>query len=134
MLRTRSPRDRLMHTDLVGILGEGTTLEGNLELKGGYRVDGRVVGRVSSPSILIVGPSGEVEVEDLRVRSLTVSGVVRDNLHIEEWLEIASGGRVYGKITLLSAGLVILPGGLLDAAIEMPESIPRETQEEPHPN
>ena len=134
MLRTRSPRDRLMHTDLVGILGEGTTLEGNLELKGGYRVDGRVVGRVSSPSILIVGPSGEVEVEDLRVRSLTVSGVVRGNLHIEEWLEIASGGRVYGKITLLSAGLVILPGGLLDAAIEMPESIPRETQEEPHPN
>ena len=130
MLRSRPPREQSMQADLLGILGEGTTLEGNLELRGGYRVDGRVVGRISSPSMLIVGPSGEVEVEDLRVGSLTVSGIVRGNLRIEDRLEITSGGRVYGKVTLLSAGLVILPGGLLDAAIEMPESVPGATSQE----
>ena len=105
--------------DVLGFVGEGTVIEGAVELEGGFRVDGRIAGRLHSSSTLVVGPTGEVASDDLRVKTLSVSGRVRGRLSVEDRVEIRRGGRVEGVLDLGRAGFVIEPGGSFDGTIRI---------------
>jgi len=115
--------------DIQGFLADGDCLTGTVELRAGFRVDGKIVGKVTSPALLIVGPSGTIEAQELHVAALSVSGVVRGNLQIDEKLEVRPGGKVYGRVRILQPGLVVAPGGILEATIEMEEQrdLPRDS-------
>ena len=104
--------------DIVSLIGEGTVFTGELILKGGARVDGKVVGRVSAPSLLIVGPNGDIEAEEIRANRITVCGTVRGHLVVKERLEIQPGGRVCGHVVMEKEGLVVAPGGIFEGAVE----------------
>src|SRR5262245_10418829 len=51
--------------DITSLMGEGTIFNGDLILEGGARIDGKVVGRVITKSVLVVGPCGQVETQEL---------------------------------------------------------------------
>lgn len=106
-------------SEIEGFIGEGTRMNGDLVLDGGFRIDGKVSGKVSSPSTLIVGPPGEVEADELRAGSLLVSGTVRGAIHVQDRLEIHPGGQVEGEVTMMKPGLVIEPGGRFEGTIKM---------------
>lgn len=108
-----------LREEMQGLIGEGTSLSGECHLHGGYRVDGRITGRLSCSSTLIVGPSGQVEVEELHAGSLVVSGSVEGALHVRDRLEIAEGGRVRGRVTLASPGFVLARGATFEGTIVM---------------
>lgn len=110
--------------DVLGFLGEGDSIAGTVELRGGLRIDGRIEGSVRSPSTLVIGPSGEVVADDLRVRGLSVSGRVRGKIRVEDRLEIHRGGRVEGTVELGRAGFVIEPGGGFEGTVRIVESDP----------
>lgn len=105
-------------SEIVGFIGEGTVFTGELELKGGARIDGRVVGRVNAASLLIVGPNGEIEAEELRAFRITVCGTVRGKLIIQDRLEVQAGGRVSGHVVMEKEGLIVAPGGIFEGAVE----------------
>lgn len=109
----------LADQDIEGFIAEGTSLSGDLMLEGGFRVDGRVAGRIHTKSTLIVGPPGEIEADDLRAASLLVSGTVRGNLQVDDRLEIQPGGKVVGEVTMTKPGLVVAPGGLFEGTVNM---------------
>ena len=111
-------RDGAEGVDIVGFVGEGTVFTGDLTLKGGTRVDGRVVGKVTAPALLIVGPNGEIEAEELRAVQVTVCGTLKGTLFIEEELEVQSGGRVSGRVIMAHEGLVVAPGGTFEGTVE----------------
>ena len=115
--RVRS-KDTVDGTDIVGFIGEGTTFTGDLVLKGGARIDGRIVGRVDAPSLLVVGPNGDIEAEELKAKRVVVCGSVRGNLVVEERLEIQPGGRVSGRLVMAQEGLVIAPGAIFEGTVE----------------
>lgn len=119
MLGRKKPYMSTSDADILGFLAEGDSLHGSLELQAGFRVDGRVFGKVTSPAMLIVGPTGVVEAETLHVAALSVSGVVRGNLEIDERLEVQPGGKVYGHVRMAKPGLVVAPGGIVEATVEM---------------
>lgn len=119
MLGRKRAFESTSDADILGFLGEGNVLTGELELRGGFRVDGKISGKISSPSVVIVGPSGVIEAEQMRVASLSVSGVVRGNIEVQERLEIHEGGKVYGRVRIAQAGLVVAPGALLEATLAM---------------
>ena len=104
--------------DIVSLIGEGTVFTGDLELKGGARIDGRVVGRITAHAVLIVGPTADIEAQELRARRVTVLGTVRGRLVVEEQIEIQPGGRVVGQIVMEQEGLVVAPGGVFEGAVE----------------
>ena len=83
--------------EILGFLGEGTVVRGDLILAGAIRVDGRIEGRITSPSTLIVGPAGSLDSSELRVHTLCVAGEVRGNLCVADRLEIQPGGIVTGQ-------------------------------------
>ena len=93
-------RDGAEGADIVGFIGEGSVFTGDLALKGGTRIDGRVVGKITAPSPLIVGPNGEIDAEELRAVHVTVCGTLRGTLFVEERLEIQGGGRVSGHLVM----------------------------------
>lgn len=126
-------RDGAEAADIVGFIGEGTVFTGSLVLKGGARIDGKVVGRITAPSLLIVGPNGEIEAEELRATRLTVCGTVRGNLVVEDRLEIQAGGRVSGKLLMEKEGLVVAPGGIFEGAVEYkkPVTVEEGTTDQP---
>ena len=120
MLGRRQSRES-QADEILGFLGEGTVLEGDLNVRGSLRVDGEIRGKIESSSTLIVGPHGVIESTELRVSTLCVAGVVRGSLHVRELLEIQPGGRVIGHVVLETKGLAIAPGGQLEGTVEMPE-------------
>ena len=105
--------------EMQGLIGEGTTLSGELDFRGAYRVDGRIVGRVSCSSTLVVGPPGRLEIDELRAASLVVSGSVEGTIELRDRLEIAEGGRVRGRVTLASPGFVLARGASFEGTIVM---------------
>ena len=105
-------------SDIVTLIGEGTVFTGDLVLKGGARIDGKVVGRITAAALLVVGPSGDIDAEDLRAHSVTVCGSVHGKLIVEERLEIQPGGRVCGQVLMKKEGLVVAPGGVFEGAVE----------------
>lgn len=121
------------HEDILGFLGEGTVLEGDLNLQGGFRVDGKIHGRVRSNAALVVGPKGEIVGEEIRASTLTVSGMVKGNLHISERLDILSGGRVLGHVVLGRRALRVESGGVFEGTVSMPEggALPDGPEETP---
>jgi cytoskeletal protein CcmA (bactofilin family) len=129
MLRLRRSKPKQIEDpglprDVLGFVGEGTAIEGVVELQGGFRVDGRIAGRLHSLSTLVVGPTGEVASDDLRVKTLSVSGRVRGQLSVEDRVEIRRGGRVEGTLELGRAGFVIESGGSFAGTIRIVESEP----------
>ena len=107
--------------EILGFLGEGTVLEGDLNLQGGFRVDGKIHGRVRSNASLVIGPKGEIVGEEIRASTLTVSGMVKGNLHVSERLDILSGGRVLGHVVLGRRALRVESGGVYEGTVSMPE-------------
>jgi len=128
-LRTSDGPD---NAEIVGFIGEGTVFTGELELKGGARIDGRVVGRITAPSLLIVGPNGEIEAEELRAFRVTVCGTVRGKLTVQDRLEVQAGGRVSGHVVMEKEGLVVAPGGIFEGTVEYARAADNETTSHAH--
>lgn len=82
--------------ELNGFLDGSSRIEGDLYFEDTFRLDGRLVGRVSSEGDLIVGQESTVEGE-IKVRRLFVSGIVRGTIQAER-VEIAPGARVEADV------------------------------------
>ncbi len=111
-----TPRER-DRGELNGFLDRGSEIEGELRFQETFRVDGRLVGRVSSEGDLIVGKESTVE-GDIRVGRLFVAGVVRGTVRAER-VEIASQARVEADVETPS--LVIEDGGYFHGRCVMEE-------------
>jgi cytoskeletal protein CcmA (bactofilin family) len=115
--------------DIVSLIGEGTVFTGDLHLKGGARIDGKVIGRIMAESLLIVGPTGDIDAQEFRATSLAVCGSVRGKLIVKERLEIQAGGKVSGHVVMQTEreGLVVAPGGIFEGTVEYAQDAGRET-------
>jgi cytoskeletal protein CcmA (bactofilin family) len=119
-----------LQQEMQGLIGEGAALSGELHLEGGYRVDGRIAGRVSCTATLIVGPPGLLDTEELHAGSLVVAGEVRGNLRIQDRLEISPGGKVYANVALGGPGFVLAPGAIFEGTLYMNPPEDTQTREE----
>lgn len=116
----RRSTDSVDGADIISLIGDGTVFTGDLVLKGGARIDGKVVGKITAESLLVVGPTGDIEAEELRATSLAVCGTVRGKIVVRERLEIQAGGRVSGHVVMETEreGLIVAPGGIFEGTVE----------------
>jgi cytoskeletal protein CcmA (bactofilin family) len=73
-----------------------------------------------------VGPSGDIDAQELHATSITVCGTVRGKIVVQERLEIQSGGRVSGQIVMAKEGLVVAPGGIFEGVVEYSKEVESE--------
>jgi cytoskeletal protein CcmA (bactofilin family) len=82
---------------VVTIIGQGTTVIGELKSKGTVRIEGVFSGRIHSDDAIVVQESGRVKA-DLYAGQVTISGEVEGNVYAQDRLEITSNGKLVGDI------------------------------------
>jgi len=83
------------------VIGQGTTITGDVSFSGGLHLDGTVKGRVTGEaetrSTLTVSEQGAVE-GDVRVDNLILNGAVVGDVYASERVELATNARVSGTV------------------------------------
>ena len=111
---------------LSGFVGHGTTLTGETEFHAMLRVDGHLVGTVTSEAgTLIIGTSGLVDA-NIAVAAATINGAVNGDIVASEKLHLGRTARVLGNIQ--SPRLIVEEGAILEGSCTMVQA--RQTQEE----
>jgi cytoskeletal protein CcmA (bactofilin family) len=100
----------------TGFLDQGVSLEGTLQLKGTFRLDGQVKGNIISEQTLILGENAKVEGQ-IEGNHIVIAGRFDGVIFAKGRVEIQPKGVVTGEIH--SPCLVIDPGGIFDGRCHM---------------
>ena len=80
------------------IVGQDTSVEGNIEFKGTIRIDGNVKGTISSKDgIVIIGENAKISA-DISVDTARIMGEVKGTVEAKSRIEIYKPGRVEGDL------------------------------------
>lgn len=115
---------------VTSILGENTSLKGELTGKGGIRIEGLFEGKIDLEGLIIVDQKGRVESDLIKADTVIVGGSVRSDIQAKR-VEIRRTGRVWGDVTTVRFSTE--EGAYLRGKIQMeevPEQIKTETGEE----
>ena len=100
---------------LETVIGAESDLQGEINVKGTLRVDGRVEGRVNGDWV-VLSETGVVK-GDVTARKIIVGGRVEGNLRGHEIVEIKAKGKVRGDI--FTNKLCVNEGGECNGKVEM---------------
>jgi cytoskeletal protein CcmA (bactofilin family) len=98
--------ERKKHTPpqkrIDSLIGAGTIVEGDVNFKGGLRIDGVVHGNVvavdGEPGTLVISEQARVDGE-IRVSHIVVNGTVNGPVIADDYLELQAHSRVTGDVT-----------------------------------
>jgi cytoskeletal protein CcmA (bactofilin family) len=79
------------------IISAGTTLKGDISSKNDLRIDGTIIGNISSTAKIVIGSSGVVE-GDLNGNQADVVGKVSGNIRAKELLQLRGDAVVNGNL------------------------------------
>lgn len=82
----------------VNFLGKGASLEGSVETNSDIRVDGKVIGDITTAKTLVIGPMGEV-VGNIRAHTVVIAGHVFGDIFSSGVVVIEASGYYEGKVT-----------------------------------
>lgn len=85
-------------TKVATIIGQGTTVIGEIKSKGTVRVEGMISGRVHCEDTVVIQETGRVK-GDLVAGQIIISGEVEGNVYSHDRLEITTKGKLVGDIT-----------------------------------
>ena len=103
------------HTS-INLIGTGTVIKGEIKSNGDIRVDGTLIGQVSSKGKVVVGNTGVIEGE-IYCQNADFSGNITAKVEVSELLTLKATARLKGDIT--TNKLAIEPGALFTGSCQM---------------
>ncbi len=97
-------------------ISPGTKIKGNIEAKGGFRIDGCVEGTVKTPGKVVIGKDGCVNGE-LECENADIEGKFSGNLKIQGTLSLRSTAVIDGEAIV--SKLAVEPGATFNATCTM---------------
>lgn len=101
----------------INLIGNGTTIEGNVSSNGDIRIDGILKGNMTTKGKIIVGETGRIHGE-IRCKNLDVEGLVEGKAIILELIALRSRSKILGDIS--TNKLAIEPGAVFTGRCDMP--------------
>jgi cytoskeletal protein CcmA (bactofilin family) len=101
------------------LVGPGTTIKGEIISSGDIRIDGCLIGKVTSKGRVIVGATGVVE-GDVICQNADVSGIIKAKIQVSELLTLKSTSKIHGDI--VTKKLAIEPGAIFTGTCAMENS------------
>jgi len=83
--------------EISTLIGRGSKISGNLELKNSIRIDGVIDGTIKTDGLLIIGESGKA-IADIEAEECIISGSVSGNITISKTLELNKTAVIEGDI------------------------------------
>jgi cytoskeletal protein CcmA (bactofilin family) len=102
------------------LIGNGTTIKGEIIASGDVRIDGTIIGTVKSSGKIIIGQQGVVE-GDLMCNSTDVSGRVKGTIRVDELTSLKSTSRIEAE--LYTKQLFIEVGAIFTGKCEMSQQM-----------
>ena len=96
-----------MESAARNLIGNGTTIKGDIESNGDIRIDGRLIGSLKSNGKVTIGATGVME-GDLNCKQAEIAGVVKGNINTEELTALKSTSKV--EVDLSTKQLLIEVG------------------------
>jgi len=103
----------------VNMLGAGTTIKGDIQSNGDFRIDGILIGSITSKGKIVIGQTGSVDGE-VNCRNADISGQVKAQLTVAELLTLKATAKLSGEIT--TSKLSIEPGARFSGTCNMSET------------
>jgi cytoskeletal protein CcmA (bactofilin family) len=111
-------------SNTLNIIGNGTTIIGDITSNGDLRIDGEMNGNLNTKSKLVLGQTGKVSGE-IFCKNSEISGEVIGKISVDELLVLRSSARIYGDI--ITSKLSIEPGAIFTGTCNMGEKQPNNT-------
>ena len=83
----------IMESQARNLIGNGTTIKGDIDSNGDIRIDGHLIGSLKSNGKVVIGQTGVME-GDLNCKQAEISGVVKGNLNTDELTALKSTSKV----------------------------------------
>lgn len=97
-------------------INEGTSLQGDINSKGFFRIDGTINGNVNTPSKVVIGKSGVI-IGTLTCQNADIEGKFEGNLDVAETLTLRSTAQIDGEVS--TGKLAVEPGATFNASCVM---------------
>jgi cytoskeletal protein CcmA (bactofilin family) len=98
-----------VESPVINIIGNGTIIKGDIKASGDLRIDGTLIGSVTSKGKVVVGTTGNVEGE-INCQSADLSGNIKATIIVAELLAMKASANVSGEIT--TGKISIEPGAI----------------------
>ena len=112
---------------VTSVLGLGISWKGDLNGRGGVRIEGAFEGNIDLEGLIVVDEGGRIDSETIRANTVIVAGSVRSDI-VAQKVEIRSTGRIWGDVT--TAAFSTEEGAFLRGKIQMEEDVEIAPQEE----
>lgn len=103
-------------TNNLNIIGNGTSIVGDIVSNGDIRIDGSLKGNLNTKSKVVLGSSGSI-IGIVCCKNSEISGEINGEINVEELLVLRSTAKIYGDIT--TSKLSIEPGALFTGNCNM---------------
>lgn len=100
----------------TSLIGNGTTLKGDISSNGDLRIDGKLIGNIHSTAKVVIGANGVVE-GDINGVQADIMGKVTGTIKVKELLQLKASGTVNGNIH--AGKLQIEPAATFNGACHM---------------
>ncbi len=100
----------------INIISEGTAIKGNINASGDTRIDGELIGNITSKGRLVVGTSGKIQGEVV-CNNVEVSGFIKGKVTASELLNMKSTSKIEGDI--IAGKLSVEPGSTFTGTCAM---------------
>ncbi len=86
-----------IESTVINIIGNGTSIKGEIKCNGDMRIDGTLIGSINSKGKLVIGPSGHVEGEII-CQSADFSGNIKATVTVAELLQLKASAKLIGDV------------------------------------
>lgn len=100
----------------MNMLGQGTTIEGNIKTEGDIRIDGKVIGDVQVNSKLAIGETGIIQ-GNVQCKNASIEGRLKGNIQVSELVFLRKTAIIDGD--LVAAKLVVEEGAKINGKCTM---------------
>ncbi|MBQ9864980.1 MAG: polymer-forming cytoskeletal protein [Bacteroidales bacterium] len=101
---------------LINTITVGTTIKGDIQANGDFRMDGTLEGNITLTGKLVLGEQGRI-IGNVVCQNANVMGVIDGNLSVKEFLTLYASSRVKGDI--VANKLAIEPGAYFTGSCHM---------------
>ncbi|CAM3626495.1 bactofilin family protein [Marinicrinis lubricantis] len=98
------------------LIGEGSTVEGNIKSQAGLRIEGKVTGDIECTGDVTIGEKGSAH-SNIKARNVINAGTIEGSVESKGTLNVTSTGKVIGDINVSS--LIIAQGGIFQGSSTM---------------